>query len=132
MDNGDKLGTIEWIGEGVGALSVGLTGGYIVSNGQTLRDLEGDAACLGGGAWVVAAEVCFSLKAGKISGLINVENLDVPDDFTGVFTVYVGDDGSFSVGGGAHLVFGYAWVQELIDYPNFLGPIIPPRDNAFR
>jgi RHS repeat-associated protein len=130
LDNGDKLGTIEWIGEGVGAPSAGLTGGYIVSNGQTLRDLEGDAVCLGGGAWVVAAEVCFSLKAGKISGLVNVEDLNVPDDFTGIFTVYVG--GSFSAGGCVHLVFGYAWVQELIDYPNFLGPIIPPPSRAFR
>lgn len=54
----------------------------------------------------------------------------VPDDFTGIFTVYVG--GSFSAGGGAHLVFGYAWVQELVVYPNFLGPIIPPPTRAFR
>lgn len=130
LDNGDKLGTIEWIGEGVGALSIGVSGGYIVSNGQTLRDLEGDAACLGGGAFVVTAEVCFSLKAGKISGMIDVEKLSVPDDFTGIFTVYIG--GSFSAGAGGHLVFGYAWVQELIDYPNFLGPIIPPPSKAFR
>ena len=129
LDNGDKLGTIGWLGEGVGVLSVGVSGGYIVSNGQTLRDLEGDAVCLGGGAVVVTAEVCFSLKPGNISGMTGVEKLSVPDDFTGIFTVFIG--GSFSAGAGGHLVFGYAWVQELIDYPDLLGPVIPPPSGSF-
>lgn len=131
IDDGDRLGVAEYAGEGYSAaLTAGASVGYILSNAKDIWDFGGDEMCAGvagGPGWFVGGEVCFTVKPEyKLSGFINHEKVlaDFPDSITDPWTVFGFVGAGLGTPWSVHLTFGYTWVQQLVDYPNFMGPVL--------
>jgi len=129
VDNAQELDSVLTVGLGVGVLGVSATAGAWASNAHNVSDISGDGVCFGNGAgeeFVIAAEVCFSIKSNKITDVSSLWNLFDTDTYSGLGSLYLGAGVGVGSPFAPELLFTTTAVSTVWDYPDVLGPIIGP------
>ena len=118
VDDGSRLGSIEFGAAGVGTPGVGATAEIALSNARRITDLGGNGVCVGVGVGeliVGSGAVCWGVPA-QIRSLGSLSPSMLSSTWFINAGVGFGLEGlPFAAGG--HVVFGVTKVQEIWKYP---------------
>jgi hypothetical protein len=123
VDDGNRLGTTEFVAAGVGWGGVSLTGSVMFSNASTIQALGGLGVCVAAGVAVgeganatAGFEICWGLN-GKNPSFTDLDSVN-PFDLSKTFIVSGVFGGSFAIPGpSGHAIIGKTFVQEVWNYP---------------
>lgn len=114
-----NFGTVESVAAGLGTPNAAISGGLILSNAQSLKDLSGLNACVSGSA------------GGGVVGGVTVCGGLTPDlEFNGIVTTFPNVGIGIEPGGSAMVTVGRTFVQEWGGTPSVVRWFLPGLSNG--
>lgn len=109
-------------------LTAGASVGYIYSNAKDNKDFSGPELCgavSGGPGWFIGGEVCYSLTKKYKDSTIDEVLEHYPGDTVDPWSIFMFTGVGAGTPWGDHLNVGKTSVRQIVDYPDWMGPILP-------